>query len=88
MLRRAWLIILTCALIVGPVLSGLEVIPGAVAWLLCLGCAALIVATLVLGEQTRRRASKAPAGLLQNCSRALTAAEVNEQSGPIAPFTR
>jgi membrane protein implicated in regulation of membrane protease activity len=64
MLRRGWLIILICALIVSPVLFGLEVLPGAAAWLLFLGFALLIVATLVFGEQTRRRSSKLPAGLL------------------------
>jgi len=66
MLPRSWLIIVTCALIVSPALFALDVISGAVAWLLFLGFAALIVVTLVFGEQTRRRAGKAPAGLLQD----------------------
>jgi len=91
MLRKSWLIILTCGLIVSPVLFGLEVIPGAAAWLLFLGFASLIVATLVLGEQTRKRSSRSPAGLLQDCragasgDRFLTA---GEQSGRISPFAK
>jgi len=64
MLRKGWITVLIFAAIVSPLLYGLEVIPGAVAWFLFLGFACLIVASLVLGEQTRRRFTKSPINLL------------------------
>jgi len=66
MLRKGWIIGLICALTVGPLLFALGVISGTVAWLLCLGFAALIVGSLVFGEQARRRSTRAPFDLLQN----------------------
>jgi hypothetical protein len=66
MLRKGWITVLICAALVTPLLYGLEAIPGDVAWCLFLGLASLIVASLVLGEQTRRRSAKSPINLLQD----------------------
>jgi hypothetical protein len=68
MFRKGWITVLTCAALVSLLLYGLDVIPGAVAWCLLLGFASLIVASLVLREQTPWRSAKSPINLLQDYS--------------------